>query len=169
MEQRKLDLYPKARLLHLVAGTMRGNVAIRQFATFPITTPRPASGTYTESVQCPECGSRVAYKIWSQEVTRRARIGWLALAIVGAIGLPILIATSSQGDDSPLPGGVVALLFFAFVAAAIGGLVQWWKEDGVRLQKPPAIAGPTGLPDPRSAGRHAIGFPVTSTRTYTKT
>ncbi len=169
VDDRKLDLYPKAKLLHLVAGSMSGNVAIRRFAGFPITTPRPASGSTTETVPCPQCGSRLTYRISSQERTRRLRIGWIAVALLGPLLLAFLITTSGQGEESPaLPVALVVIGFFAAPAATIGGIVGWWKEDGVRPLALPPPSGPAAIVETLNAGRHAIGFPTTSRRTYTK-
>jgi hypothetical protein len=165
VHDRKLDLYPKAKLLHLVAGSMRGNVAISQFAGFPLTTPRPASGTATHTTSCPQCGSRLTYKIWSQQLTQRARLAWIALAVLGPAAFGLAIAASSSGS---LPTALGVLVFFGAPAATIGGFVQWWKEDGVRLQAPPPPSGPAAIVEMLNTGRHAIGFPTTSTRTYTK-
>jgi hypothetical protein len=169
VDYRKLDVYPQAKLLHLVAGSIRGNVAVRQFAGFPITTPRPASGSATETVPCPQCGSRLTYKISSQERTRRLRLGWITVALLGPLLMAFLIATSGQGEESPaLPTALVVIGFFAAPAATIGGFVQWWKEDGVRPLALPPPSGPAAAVETLNEGRHAIGFPTTSRRTYTK-
>jgi hypothetical protein len=158
-------LYPQARLLHRVSGTIRGNAYISQFAVIPITAPRPVSGDTTVVQPCPQCGARLTVRIWSQADTRRRRIAWLALAALGVVVLPILIANFGQGETSA-PGGLIALVGASSVTAVVCGLVLWWKEDGVRLVKPPST-DKTPMTILVQEG-HELGFPIVGERLYTR-
>jgi Zn ribbon nucleic-acid-binding protein len=162
---RELGLYPQARVLHRVSGAVRGNTYISQFAVIPITAPRPVAGDTTVTQVCPQCGVRLTLRIWSQTDTRRRRIAWLALAALGVVVLPILIANFGQGDTSA-PGGLVALVASGAIVAVVGGLVLWWKEDGVRLVEPPsADESPTTV---LVRAGHELGFPIVGERVYTR-
>ena len=177
MGPRTLGEQPQARLLHHVSGSIRGNVAFRNFQSFPITEARPSSGHRPMTLRCPHCGATVTGRIWSLAGTKRRRIAWLLLAAAGPVLLPLLVANFGQGETSA-PGGLIALAFLALTAATIGGVVSWWKEDGVKLAKaPPAtparptvVIGPTGAPEISGlgGGGHLIGFPVIGTHVYTK-
>jgi hypothetical protein len=169
MGSRTLGTQPQARLLHHVSGEIRGTTSIRQFASFPILEARPESGQRTATTACPYCGSGVALRLGSVDATRWRRIAWLLLAALGPIGLPVLVANFGAGETS-VPGGLVALALFGLVAATVGGLVMWWKEDGVKLVDPPTVLLPGTRPVTFSSGRdeHLIGFPVVGQRVYTK-
>ena len=140
MGSRTLGPFPQANVLHEVGSTVHGNVVTNRYASSPITGFRPAEGRRDQTLTCLECGAPIACRIASVTVTRRRRTGWLVLALLGPLLVPVTVANFSQGETA-VPAGVIVAMLFGLAAATVWGVVSWWKEDGVTLVSPASDPG----------------------------
>lgn len=134
--------YPRKSLGHLVSAVHVGSVTRRTFRMSPLPFHRPDQGTRDHDVACGECGTTFSVRVSSARDTARTK--WLGLgvaacgALVLAAAVHVFVTVSTPPDDGPFAAPVWAQLLSSLAAAVgfltiIGGIVQSWQADGVRL------------------------------------
>lgn len=102
---------------------------------------RPAGGSVTVPVTCPECGADLVAEVFSVDATHRLRrrARWLVLAVVaGMVGVLLLFGLVAVGQDTAFLALLLVLAFAGLVVAALV-LVMESRTPGVYGPWPPHV------------------------------
>jgi hypothetical protein len=134
---RRIEQNPRKRLGCLVNISTEGVAGItsvrttRTYTLRAMSFNRPPRGTARAKVVCPSCRRDVEVSIASKGRVRLIRLSWLALALVGLIGLvPSLMYVIPKGMDHASLANPAVVIEAAMV---IVGLVGWLVYDGLSV------------------------------------
>lgn len=132
-------IFPGIWLAHVVSRRYRASTYETKMRLTPVLLDRPAEGKAQHRVTCGQCRQQVAWTVFSEAATMRARGNRLLVAIAGVLVLAATIAliaiTGLGGELNPPAQDVLlsVLGIFGGLVCLVTGLVMWFVEHGIRV------------------------------------